>query len=402
MSGNSFSARLRRVLCGAVCLALIFAATEYARAKIIASVDDEIAKANENAALASLPPINEPLVPAAVPVAMRSLVQAQLLGGGDVPTNSWHLSVINGGQPRGGQGESQTRPVFTTSWPGASLNQGQWTFRSLDDEAFLGDKSTLGAVGGAPAVGDFNGDGRTEIGVFVDGQWYIDLNGNGAWDDNDLRIGLGRKGDLAATGDWDGDGKTDVGVFGGALLTDAAAKTTEAGLPDASNRTTGEYKNLPVRRTGLDVRSLQRTAGGAVRADRMNHVLQFGAPGDAPVTGDWNGDGVASVGIFREGHWVLDTDGDGKFSASDVSFNYGIEGDLPVVGDFNADGVDEIGVFRNGVWFLDTNGNRSLDADDLTIEFGSAGDLPVVGDFTGTGSIQLGLYRAVSNTAAQR
>jgi len=33
-----------------------------------------------------------------------------------------------------------------------------------------------------PIAGDFNGDGRTEIGVFVDGDWFIDINGNGVWD----------------------------------------------------------------------------------------------------------------------------------------------------------------------------------------------------------------------------
>ena len=36
-------------------------------------------------------------------------------------------------------------------------------------------------------------------------------------------------------------------------------------------------------------------------------------------------------------------------------------GDMPVVGDFNGDGVDEIGVYRDGTWYIDTNGNGMID-----------------------------------------
>ena len=33
-----------------------------------------------------------------------------------------------------------------------------------------------------PITGDWNGDGKAEIGVFVNGIWYLDFNGNGDWD----------------------------------------------------------------------------------------------------------------------------------------------------------------------------------------------------------------------------
>jgi hypothetical protein len=37
-------------------------------------------------------------------------------------------------------------------------------------------------------------------------------------------------------------------------------------------------------------------------------------PGDVPVVGDWNGDGRAKVGLFRQGFfWILDYNGDGVF-----------------------------------------------------------------------------------------
>ena len=41
----------------------------------------------------------------------------------------------------------------------------------------------LGKVGDVPVVGDWNGNGKTEIGVFRDSHtWNVDYNGNGVWD----------------------------------------------------------------------------------------------------------------------------------------------------------------------------------------------------------------------------
>jgi hypothetical protein len=56
--------------------------------------------------------------------------------------------------------------------------------------------------------------------------------------------------------------------------------------------------------------------------------------------------------------------------------------------------VENIGVYRNGTWHLDTNGNHQLDASDRKVELGQPGDMPVVGDFNGTGRAEIGVYRA--------
>ena len=104
--------------------------------------------------------------------------------------------------------------------------------------------------------------------------------------------------------------------------------------------------------------------------------------------GDWMGRGTSQLGLFRPStrQWFLDRnnkktwDGCGK----DTCFYFGAPGDLPVVGDWNGTGISKIGVFRpsTGEWFLDLNGNNKWDGSGLDLylpSFGMAGDLPVVG-----------------------
>jgi hypothetical protein len=54
-------------------------------------------------------------------------------------------------------------------------------------------------------AGDWNGTGTTKIGVFRNGQWFLDLNGNGAWDGcgtDACMASFGLAGDLPVVGEW--------------------------------------------------------------------------------------------------------------------------------------------------------------------------------------------------------
>jgi len=63
-----------------------------------------------------------------------------------------------------------------------------------------------------------------------------------------------------------------------------------------------------------------------------------------------------------------------------------------VVGDWTGDGITKLGVFRAGTFYLDTNNNHQLDAADKVIPLGKPGDRPVVGDFDGSGVDEVGVY----------
>lgn len=133
-------------------------------------------------------------------------------------------------------------------------------------------------------------------------------------------------------------------------------------------------------------RDVLSTGGG-----QFNAV--YGVKGDVPVMGDWNNDGIKTMGYFRpsQGLWYLRNSN--TTGPADGTFRYGSPGDIPVVGDWNNDGTDTIGVFRpsEGMWYL-TNRFDSGNAEGA-FRYGSPGDTPVVGDWDGDGNDTLGIVR---------
>ncbi|MEM1305607.1 MAG: fibrinogen-binding protein, partial [Planctomycetota bacterium] len=275
---------------------------------------------------AALPPVTPP-PPTEYPIYGGS---SQSLGW------TWHLSVINAGQPRAiamtGDGAARFTSTSTgaDAWRDAKMDRAEWTLIDDDQDAGELHEFVFGNENAIPVAGDWNGDGVTDIGVFIEGYWYLDLNGNGRWDAGDLWAHLGSEADLPVTGDWDADGKDDIGIFGPAWPRDPHAIARDPGLPDAENFPTrlayedGHLKAKNVPPTEEDATSgariLRRTIRGDGRADRIDHVFHYGTPGDAPIAGDWNGDGVRTIGVYRDGVWTLDTDGDGRLTERDESF----------------------------------------------------------------------------------
>ena len=117
-------------------------------------------------------------------------------------------------------------------------------------------------------------------------------------------------------------------------------------------------------------------------------VDYFGQTGDEPIVGDWNGTGTTKIGVFRNGLWILDSNGNGKLDGSDRQFTFGLAGDVPIVGDWDGTGYLKAGIFRNGYWILDLSGHMSgvpTGKQDLTFYYGMGGDVPVAGDWGSTG-----------------
>jgi hypothetical protein len=212
-------------------------------------------------------------------------------------------------------------------------------------------------------VGDWNGDGKTDAGVVYDWGWglgwYLDANGNGAWDGCgvDRCFFFGGAGSKPVVGDWNGDGKTDAGVvydWGWGL---------------------GWY--------------LDANGNGAWDGCGVDWCFFFGSSGYVPVVGDWNGDGSDNFGVYypASGAWYLDGNGNGRWEGCGVDwcFFFGGSGYVPVAGDWNGDRSDNFGVYypASGAWYLDGNGNGTWEGCgvDWCPSFGGSGYVPVVGDW---------------------
>jgi serine-aspartate repeat-containing protein C/D/E len=335
------------------------------------------------------------------------MVTPEIPVGGYSEEYTWHLSVIDAGEPRGHQVDkkvsrdrvAKTAKLLNASqWTIDTIGHGRWVIVSTNtNKAAKASREAFDIVGATHLAGDFNGDGRDELALYKDGEWLLDINGNGSWDEGDLWAKLGERGDLPVVGDWDNDGKDDIGVFGPSWAGDDKALESEPGLPDPGNRMVSSPKNIPPRIDDVSrERLMQRSIAGEPRADIIDHVFRFGSEGDQPLAGDFNGDGVSTLGIFNNGRWRIDVNGDGRFAEGDDSFfDFGKPGDIAVVGDFNGDGLDEIAVVRGRDLIVDSNGNGHLDATDRVFEItGEAGQV-VVGDFDGDGIDEAAFYASL-------
>lgn len=315
---------------------------------------------------------------------------------------TWHLSVINGGFPRGtglqnGAARTASMHQFGTNFEEGDHRGGRWVLVDLTGKRVeLAYQITLGDEDVTPLTGDFNGDGVDEVAIYEGGQWFVDLNGDGRWNAGDMWIRLGTELDRPVIGDWDGDGKDDVAIFGPQWQRDHEAIVHDLGLADPNNqRRRNSVQPVSNKKPELDKpRYLKRGDEGPLRADAIDHVFRYGEQPDTPLAGDWNGDGIDSIAVFRAGKWMLDADGDGRWTKDDQSFSFGEAGDKPVVGDWNGDGIDDVGVVRDDVFIIDSDGDRRLTGNDVQVKIDKPSEeaIPVVGDWDGDGKDELGWY----------
>jgi hypothetical protein len=82
----------------------------------------------------------------------------------------------------------------------------------------------------------------------------------------------------------------------------------------------------------------------------VNEFTGFGIPSDTPIIGDWDGNGRASIGVWRNGEWWLSN----RITSPVVShfIAFGVGTDRPVTGDWNGDKLTSVGIVRGNSWQL--------------------------------------------------
>jgi hypothetical protein len=286
-------------------------------------------------------------------------------------------------------------------------------------------------AGSTPArAGDFNGDGKAELAVYVPATatWKIqglsdvvfgrlgdilvpaDYNGDGVqeiahwgvWDGGGHWASwfvagqpavqqCGSIGDIPAPADYDGDGKAEFALFSQRYYPLFARCAPGSGLTGfkefpGSASSAGQRSDIPVpadyNGDGKAEPALYRPATGVGPGedgfgvvglwlvDGMNDV-QWGALGDTPVPADYDGDGSADIAVFRpaaSGSWW--------YVRGVGSWMFGRLGDIPLPQDVDGDGTAELVLYRpsTGTWLIYFTGTGTLE----TVPMGTLGDVPVL------------------------
>ncbi|MFG1652628.1 hypothetical protein ACGFIE_22125 [Micromonospora sp. NPDC049275] len=218
------------------------------------------------------------------------------------------------------------------------------------------------------STGDYDGDGSTDLALYRQDP----VNGSAWWVQGSRSLNIvlsdhhyGGSKDIPAPGDYNGDGVEDLALY----------------RRDCVNGSAWWILN------------------GRDRATQIKADFKYGGCADIPAPGDYNGDGVTDLALYRQ-----DCTNGSSWSIYDVKnssaiksgFKYGGCKDIPAPGDYNGDKWTDLALYRQDC----TNGSswsiynvRLSGAIQSGLKYGGCADIPAPGDYNGNGSTDLALYR---------
>jgi len=245
----------------------------------------------------------------------------------------------------------ETRTFAGSNKPGHPIGlvdptQGKWYLRSTNGsvtEFFYGNPKDI------PFMGDWDCDGDDTPGLFRQSDAFAYLRNSNTKGNADRRFFLGNPDDIPLAGDFNGNGCDTVGLY------------------------------RPSTQQFFVLNHLGKNDGGLGAAELS---FFFGNPGDKPVVGDWDGDGIDEVGLHRESTGLFYWRNTLTTGAADGQIIFGNPGDRIVAGDWGkVDGKDSPAVFRPSSTTVFFRHTLSQGAADSQFSFGRKGWLPVAGDF---------------------
>ncbi len=252
---------------------------------------------------------------------------------------------------------------------------------------------------------DFDGDGRADVSVFrpSNGFWYRLFSQNNAFN----AFQFGQAADKIAPADYDGDGRADVAVFRDVVSgagTQAYFYITYSSDNSFRDIPFGTQGDIPMSGDwdgdGIADLAVYRSATAAngqsyfiYRASSVPNagftIIPWGTFGDKPVIGDYDGDGKLDAAVFRPANatWYIVRSSNGQA----IVQPFGLSTDVPAPADFDGDGITNFAVFRpsTGYWYTSTNPQTNYGG----VQFGAAGDVPVPADYDGDGKADVAVFR---------
>ncbi|MFO7701102.1 MAG: hypothetical protein R6W79_10915, partial [Acidimicrobiia bacterium] len=134
----------------------------------------------------------------------------------------------------------------------------------------------------------------------------------------------------------------------------------------------------PSSQTFFIINELGKDEGGLGAAE-FSYV--FGDPGDKPFVGDFDGDGVETVGLHRESTGLVYFRNSHSQGNADAQFIFGDPDDRLIAGDWNADGRYSPALFRPSnttMFFRYTNTQGNADNSFVPVPAGATW-LPIAG-----------------------
>ena len=193
-----------------------------------------------------------------------------------------------------------------------------------------------------------------------------------------------------------GNGLIRLDITDNDTITDASNNPLGGAGAGNGNYVSGESYTL-IKVFDKDTVGVFRPSNGVIYLKNFNVTgiadvaLNYGIGGDYPVTGDWNGDGIDTIGVYRGNTFYLRNSN--TVGYADVTFNFGSAGDQPIAGDWDGDGTDTIGVYDSSTFTFYLRNSNTAGPPDMVFSLGIPGDIGIAGDWTGKGYDTVGVFR---------